>query len=114
MGLLLRMLAKDPLGALRESSGDSLSPAYEAAFEAISIENDVQNALMLEIDQKGLDDAVRGVHGEVVKLIGQTTTCFSPVVSSAAEALGSMTRRSSVTMTWVSESATWRSTSSAT
>jgi len=35
---IVSLLANDPLGALRERSGDLLSPAYRAAFEAIWVD----------------------------------------------------------------------------
>ena len=47
---IVALLANDPLGALREHSGDTLSPAYRAAFEAISAD---PNHQLLVADFKG-------------------------------------------------------------
>ena len=52
---IVSLLADDPLGTFRESSGDSLSPAYRAAFQAISA--DPNHDLMVA----DLEGAVVGV-----------------------------------------------------
>ena len=52
---IVSLLANDPLGAVREDSGDSLSPAYRAAFQAISAD---PNHELLVADLEG---AVVGV-----------------------------------------------------
>ncbi len=46
---LVRLLAHDPLGALREAPGSGVSPAYEAAFQAIASDPSHQ-LLMVEVE----------------------------------------------------------------
>jgi ribosomal protein S18 acetylase RimI-like enzyme len=46
---MIQLLAGDPLGALREAAGDGVSPAYEAAFQAIAADPNHQ-LLVVEVE----------------------------------------------------------------
>ncbi|MGO4303329.1 GNAT family N-acetyltransferase [Cupriavidus sp. RAF12] len=74
---IVRLLADDPLGRLRETVSDPVDPRYVAAFRAI--EADANQRLVVAVERATADDTPDAVQGE--RIVGTFQLSFLPGIA---------------------------------